>query len=420
MACVGLLIGGLLQVSGHAAAGLDQLPPGAAAIEAPPDPSCGTEQGTLREAGCQRNVLVGTMDTERIPIPELGAIVIREFSSITPGNDMKWPNLQGTQGQFTFDKADELMDFADAHGMKLKGHTLVWDQEVGNGLPDWVRQITDPAELDAVLKDHIATVVGRYAGRITRWDVVNEPLVTYGVDRYQGHFAQVLGPGYIARAFELAHAADPTAKLYLNEHSVEYFPGRADALVELVTELVDQGVPIDGVGLQMHLWTGQAPAPGTITNLVGRLRHLGLDVVISELDVPLPAGLDTDSELEAAKVEQGRVYGQVVWECVTAGCTAITVGGINDPSGWLDGVLGRPGTRAALWDEEANPKPAYFAVLAALRGVHPTEPPTTTSTPPPTAIDGPPPTTSTPQPTAIVGPPPNPASPIPARPAFTG
>lgn len=328
---------------------------------------CRPGTATLREAGCGIEVLVGAAVRPALLDSEgTRSIIEREFSSVTPENELKWTVVQPSRGQFDFVPADRLLDFASANGISVKGHTLVWDQAAGNGIPQWVADIADPAELDQVLQDHITTVMGRYAGRITRWDVVNEPLVGFGTERYQGHFAQVLGPRYIAHAFELARAADPHAKLYLNEHSVEASPARADALVALVAELVDQGVPIDGVGLQTHLFTGNPPEPGVIEGLVRRLRSLGLDVSITELDVPLPPGLESDTATEAGLRRQADVYRQVVGECLAAGCNEITMWGVDDAHTWLNTYLDRVDTRPLLFDAGLQPKPAHRAVLDAL------------------------------------------------------
>ena len=338
----------------------------------PPADKCHPGTASLREAGCRLDVLVGgAVSPTVLDDDEARAVIARELSSVTPENELKWTVVQPARGQFDFAGADRLVDFASANGIRVKGHTLVWDQAAGNGIPPWVADINDPVELDQVLATHINTVMGRYAGRIARWDVVNEPLVSVGADRNRGHFAQVLGPRYIARAFELARAADPHAKLYLNEHSAEASPARADALVALVTELVNQGVPIDGVGLQTHLFTGNPPEPGVIDGLVRRLRMLGLDVAITELDVPLPAGLDAGAATDAALNRQAAIYAQIVGECLAAGCREITMWGVDDAHTWFDGFLKRTDTRPLLFDARLQPKPAYQAVLATLTAAPP-------------------------------------------------
>lgn len=132
-----------------------------------------------------------------------------------------------------------------------------------------------------------AAVVGRYQGRVDRWDVVNE-LFEYPVGVQAPSAFDRLGPDYVAELFEVAHAADPGAELWLNEVFTEVFPAKGDALVALVSSLRDRGVPIHGVGLQTHLTLSPAaPNPGSVSGLVARLRALGVEVAITELDVPL-------------------------------------------------------------------------------------------------------------------------------------
>lgn len=220
------------------------------------------EACTLRDAGDAAGVLVGAaVATDRLVEPAYARLVAEEFSSVTPENDMKWPSVHTARGSWNFGPADRLVAFAEEHDLAVRGHTLLWGQDVGNGIPDWVADIDDPHELQAVVDDHISTLVGRYAGRIDRWDVVNEPLETLGADLDANHFLEVLGPGYIAAAFEAAHRADPDARLFLNEHSVEFVPAKAEAFAALVEGLVAEGVPIHGVGLQAHQFSGRPPEP---------------------------------------------------------------------------------------------------------------------------------------------------------------
>jgi endo-1,4-beta-xylanase len=317
------------------------------------------EACTLRGAGDSAGVVVGTaVAPDRLDDPAYARLVAEEFSSLTPENHMKWPLVHPEPGVWVFEPADRLVAFAEEHDLAVRGHTLVWGQDVGNGVPDWVAAIDDPDELQAVVDDHIATLVGRYAGRVDRWDVVNEPLEILGPELDGNHFLEVLGPDYIAAAFEAAHRADPDARLFLNEHSVEVVPAKADALVALVERLVAEGVPIHGVGLQAHQFSGQPPEPGVIEALVTRFTALGLEVAITELDLPL----SEDGDLAA----QADGYRQIVRECLAAGCTEITVWGVYDGATWLDDFLGRARTSPLLFDYDFEPKPAYTAVIGEL------------------------------------------------------
>lgn len=323
--------------------------------ECPADPAA----CTLRGAGDAADVLVGAaVAADRLDDPAYAWLVAEEFSSLTPENDMKWTVVQPERDVWVYGPADRLVDFAEEHEMAVRGHTLVWGQDVGNGLPDWVAEIDDPEELRAVVGDHISTLVGRYAGRVDRWDVVNEPLELVGANLDANHFLEVLGPGYIGDAFEAAHRADPDARLFLNENSVEFVPAKAEALVSLVEELVADGVPIDGVGLQAHQFSGQPPEEGVIDTLVSQFEDLGLEVALTELDLPVPEGGDWAAQADG--------YRQIVRDCVDAGCNEITVWGVYDGATWLDDFLGRDGTSPLLFDRDFEPKPAHAAVIEEL------------------------------------------------------
>jgi endo-1,4-beta-xylanase len=187
---------------------------------------------------------------------------------------------------------------------------------------------------------------------------VNEPIVSLGAELDANHFHQVLGPGYISAAFEAAHLADPDARLFLNEHSVEFLPAKADALVALVEQLVADGVPIHGVGLQAHQFSGRPPEPGVVEDLVSTFTALGLDVALTELDLPVREGGDLTAQADG--------YRQIVRECLAAGCNEITLWGVHDGSTWLDDFLGEPDTSPLLFDHDFQPKPAHAAVVEEL------------------------------------------------------
>lgn len=332
-------------------------------------PDCEPADCTLGELGRGAGMLVGAaVAPTQLDEVDTAALIAAEMTSVTPENEMKWAEIHPERERYDFEQADRLVEFAESNGLAVRGHTLVWHQDAGNPLPEWLLDVDDPEEMRTVVADHIATVVGRYRGRIDRWDVVNEPLVSVGAGPVDNHFSRVLGPEWIALAFEEAHAADPEARLFLNEHSAEYSEERADALVALVEELLAADVPLHGVGLQSHLFVGPPPE-GAIGDLVRRLRALDLEVAITELDVPLPAGDEpgtTVAPTPDALATQADAYQQVVEECLVAGCNEVTTWGVSDRATWLDTFLGRPDTLPLLFDAALQPKPAYEEVRAVL------------------------------------------------------
>ncbi|MCX5390860.1 endo-1,4-beta-xylanase [Streptomyces sp. NBC_00094] len=286
-----------------------------------------------------------------------------QFDSITPGNEMKWGSVEPTRGTYDWTGADRVVAFAEAHGQQVRGHTLVWHSQ----LPGWVSDGTWTADrLRTLMTDHIAAEAGRYKGRIDHWDVVNEPLNEDGTLR-QSVFGATLGESYIADAFRAARAADPAAKLYLNDYSTDALGAKSDGMYALVKRLLAQGVPVDGVGFQAHLVLGQVPA--SLEANLRRFAELGVDVAITELDIrmTLPA---TEAKLAQQKAD----YGSVLRACLAVTrCAGVTVWGFTDADSWIPDFF--PGQGAATpYDENLAPKPARAGIAEALAPVTPPAP----------------------------------------------
>src|SRR5215831_2967638 len=209
-----------------------------------------------------------------------------QFDAVTPGNEMKWGTVEPTQGQFNWTGADTIVSFAQAHNQVVRGHNLVWHSQ----LPSWVNSTNFPGtSVLPLMTNHIATEAGRFKGKVVAWDVVNEPFNEDGTLRSDIFEQAAGGSGYIAMALTAARQADPSARLYLNDFNIEGVNAKSTAMLDLVTSLKQQGVPIDGVGIQSHLVLGQVPSD--MAQNMARFTALGLDVWISELDVrmTLPA-----------------------------------------------------------------------------------------------------------------------------------
>ncbi|KAL7411397.1 endo-1,4-beta-xylanase [Mrakia frigida] len=280
------------------------------------------------------------------------------FGVITPGNELKWDATESSQGVFTFTNADAVYTYATSIGAKVRGHTLVWYSQ----LPQWVKNISDKTTLTAVLTKHINTVVGRYKGKTMHWDVVNEAFNEDGTHR-TSVFHTVLGTGYIATALKLAAAADPSAKLYINDYNVEGVNAKSNALLALCKSLLAAGVPLHGVGFQSHFTLGQVGTGADLATNMARFTALGLDVAITELDIRLALPATT-----ASLAAQANDYKIVTAACVkNAKCVGITVWDFTDKYSWIPSVF--PGYGAALlWDANYKQKPAYASVVAALGG----------------------------------------------------
>ncbi|MEU1351369.1 endo-1,4-beta-xylanase [Streptomyces sp. NPDC005776] len=280
-----------------------------------------------------------------------------EFTSVTPENVMKWEVVEPQRGTYDWAAADELVDFARANGQLVRGHTLVWH----NQLPAWLTGGDFSAdELRAILRRHITDEAGHFKGRIWQWDVVNEAFNDDGTLR-DSIWLRKLGPGYIADAFRWAHQADPKAKLFINDYNIEGVNAKSTALHKLVVELLEQHVPIDGVGIQGHL-SVQYNAPHDIADNMKRFDDLGLETAITEADVRIP--MPSDSTKQEAQAEG---YDVLLRGCLlTRRCTDFTVWGFTDKYSWVPDTFEGEGA-ANLFDENYAAKPAYKALTQDLK-----------------------------------------------------
>ncbi|MDM4718622.1 endo-1,4-beta-xylanase [Micromonospora sp. WMMA1363] len=337
------LVGALVLVAGWGTAGW--LVVGA--------PDAVAAESTLRTLAAARGLRIGSA-VNAVPLRQEKGYRDKlryEFNGVTPENAMKWSQVEPVPGQYAWDDADAIVDFAEQSGQMVRGHPLVWH----SALPEWLTSgsFTDE-QLRAILKQHIEDMTTRYAGRVGAWDVVNEAFNEDGTLR-PSIWLDRLGSGYIADAFRWARAADPAAKLYINDFNAEWTNPKSDALYALVRDLRAQGVPVDGVGFQTHVTTNSALSQLKAT--LARFAGLGIDVAVTELDVRMPLPAD-DTKLTT----QATVYRRAIDACLAvARCVSLTVWGFTDAHSWVPGAV--PGWGAAdLLDESLQPKPAYTSV----------------------------------------------------------
>ncbi len=328
--------------------------------------SAATPSLPLRQAADQAHVLVGAAARPSLfSEAAYAATLAREFNMVEPEDAMKWWALRQQAGNFDFREGDEVVRFAQAHGMKVRGHCLVWD----HNNPEWLVQGQfTPAQLSLLLHGHITTVMKHYAGQVFAWDVVNEALDENGQMKDSPWYNRPgiglsdKGSAYIERAFRWAREADPQALLFYNENGGEGLTRKSDAIYTMVKDFKRRGVPIDGVGLQMHIAEPNLDTAAIAAN-IARLTALGLQVHITEFDVSLP--LDSGGTVRPDDLlRQAEVYRGVVRACLQSpGCTAIQTWGFTDKYSWIGSQS--HGTRGAAlpFDRTYKPKPAFDAMM---------------------------------------------------------
>jgi endo-1,4-beta-xylanase len=331
---------------------------------------------TLREAADRDGLLVSTaVRPSQLTEAPYAATLAREFNMVEAEDAMKWWVLRPDADTYNFRQGDEVVEFAQEHRMKIRGHCLVW----GRSIPDWLTQgHFNKHQLAQLLHEHIDRVMSHYAGKVFAWDVVNEAFDEKGDVRsslwydepgigFSGH-----GIKYIEQVFRWAREADPKALLFYNEAEGEGLNRKSDAVYAMVKSFKRHGIPIDGVGLQMHVGTLEPDIRAIAAN-IARLSGVGVQVHITELDVSLP--LDGNGQVRTEDLKrQAEIYRAIVRACLdNAGCTAIQTWGFTDKYSWIGshsrGVRGQ----ALPFDRAFEPKAAYRAVLEELLAGRPNQ-----------------------------------------------
>lgn len=317
------------------------------------------------------------------------ALIKEEFNTITPENMLKMGPVHPGQHVYNWEPADKFVAFGEENDMFVVGHTLVWHSQA----PDWIYvdgngNTVSKDTLLQRMEDHIATVAGRYKGKIDGWDVVNEALEDDGSLR-QTKWLEIIGEEYLQKAFEYAKAADPEAELYYNDYSL-WKPSKRDGAVQLVKNLQAKGIQVDGVGMQGHYGIDY-PTLEDIEASIEAFADLGVKVMITELDVDL---LPNPSKRQGADIamtfepqEGFNPYAEGLPDSVQQKLTQryanifklfhkhrdkisrVTFWGVADQHSWLNDwpMEGRT-SYPLLFDRNLQPKPAYEAVMETLTG----------------------------------------------------
>jgi endo-1,4-beta-xylanase len=324
----------------------------------------------LRQEAERSGVLVGAaVNVRYLDEPAYASTLAQEFNLVEPEDAMKWELLRPALSTFNFADADQIVAFAAAHHMQVRGHNLVW----GSHNPKWLTEGPySPAQLSELLHEHIWQVAGHFRGKVFAWDVVNEAFEEHGRLRSSIWLDQPgigsTGTDYIAQAFRWAHDADPGALLIYNDAEAEEVNPKSDAIYAMVKDFQRRGIPFGGIGFQMHIYNLAPDVPSIAANFA-RFSHLGVQIHITEMDVALPVD-ETGVALHPADLaRQAEIYREIAEVCVkTPRCTVLQTWGVTDKYSWLGWATHKTKGAGLLFDRQYRAKPAHDALQEVLNG----------------------------------------------------
>jgi endo-1,4-beta-xylanase len=325
--------------------------------KAPLEP-CDTAQALFSHYSFPVGVAINP--AELYPNSAYQRLATQHFNSITPENIFKPRYLHPAPERYEWAEADQLAAFARANNQRLHGHTLIWHQQ----LPGWMTSFSGNADAwEALFRDHIQTICRHFRGQVTSWDVVNEAFDADGGLR-STIWSQHLGGSYLEKAFRYAHEADPDALLFYNDYDLESNPAKRQAVLAWLRTMRQRGVPVHGLGLQMHISIAH-PDNAQLAEALREAQKTGLQLHLSEIDVsvnplgqviaPTPALLQRQAEKLAFLVRTYR-------ELPRAQQFGITFWGVSDRNTWMRRYFQRD-DYPLLFDDNYQPKPA-FCILA--------------------------------------------------------
>jgi endo-1,4-beta-xylanase len=353
---------------------------------------------SLREAAQISGLLIGTaVRPAHLSEADYATTLAREFNMLEPEDVLKWEVVHPERESYDFSQGDKIVEFAARQGMQVRGHTLVWHQQN----PKWLTEGKyTSSELSEILEQHIKTVVGHYRGKMFAWDVVNEAFDELhpgelrstiwrdrpGIGEGNGEDTaasfeprvpnarvrsdpEARSPkqsySYIERCFRWAHEADPHALLFYNEAEAETINPKSDAIYAMVRDFKQRGVPIDGVGFQLHIANLRTDVASISANF-NRFTALGVQVHITEMDVALPVDANGIARAEDLQ-RQAEVYRAIANACLSyPRCTAIQTWGFTDKYSWIGSHSKQTQGAALPFNRNYQAKPAYEALWNAL------------------------------------------------------
>lgn len=296
--------------------------------------------------------------------PSRSALIKKHFNSITSEWEMKPKFIAPKEGTYDFSAADKYVEFAANNKMRVRGHTLIWHIDAAEWMfVDSEGQTVSREVLLSRMKEYITTVMTRYAGKIECWDVVNEAIEDGTNELRNSKWRQIIGDDYIEYAFKYAHEADPNSKLFYNDYNYSEDKNKTEAIYNLVKNLKDKGIAIDGVGIQGH-FTVDTPSISAIETSIKRYMELGVKYEMTELDVSVYDSQETSVTKELL-LKQGYRYKEILdlLKKYKTNVTGLTLWGLTDNQSWL---VGQNGWDAPLlFDKYGKSKPAFLGLTDA-------------------------------------------------------
>ena len=345
-----------------------------------------SEISPLKEAFADKFLIGTALNVPQITgqNPETMDVVREHFNAIVAENCMKSSRIQPEKAQFNFSLSDQFVKFGEKNDMSITGHTLIWHSQA----PDWFFKDDEGNNVSRKvliqrMEDHIKTVVGRYKGRVAGWDVVNEAILDDGSYR-KSKFYEIIGKEYIKLAFQFAREADPDAELYYNDYSMAG-KGKRKGVVRMVKNLQDQGVKIDGIGMQGHVGL-EYPSIKEFEKSIKAFSDLGVKVMVTEMDISvLPMPDPSDGAEISANYEYDKElnpYTEGLPDSINTNfekryldffklflkhqdvISRVTMWGVNDGNSWKNNwpVRGRT-DYPLLFDRSNNPKPVVDKII---------------------------------------------------------
>ena len=296
------------------------------------------------------------------------------FNSITSASDMKMNSIMPREGVYSWGIVDSIVNYAQKNNQRLFGHNLIWHSST----PNWVQEkaLKDSLWLGTFMKEYITEYVTRYKGKVAAWDVVNEGLESHGGNIRKTMWYNAIGKKYIAKAFQYAHEADPDAILFYNDFNIERDTLKLNSTLKMIEELKAEGVPISGLGFQMHI---RMDIPNeVIASSLKKAVKTGLQIHLSEVDIIFNKHDDTRNggiqvyqkltqEMKEAQAKKYKnlikMYRTIVPKEQQYG---ITFWDFTDRDTWINGFFNLKDW-PTIYDENLKPKPAYFGVLEGLK-----------------------------------------------------